>query len=176
MSEVLNLADAEKSIAVTMSKLAMLLGVWRGEGSGGFPTIESFDYTEETSFHSNGREPLVHFEQKTWVKSATETNGDPLHWESGFIRVIEDGSVEMSNAQNGGRVEVLKGQIDQQASLNGGFLLALESVLFGNDPRLVQTRRTYELRDGKLSYFVEMATGRTPELQRHLQAVLEKVT
>lgn len=170
-----NFADGEEKIALTLARLSALLGTWKGEGNGKFPTITAFDYTEECIFTSNDWEPMIHFEQKTWVKSTDETNGNPLHWESGFIRPIEDGSVEISNAQNGGRVEVLKGTIDESAYFEGILLLKLESILFGNDPRLVQTTRKYELQKNTLSYLIEMATARTPNRQQHLEARLEKV-
>jgi hypothetical protein len=117
---------------------------------------------------------VVWFEQRTWVQSSTETNGSPLHWESGFIRPVEDGSIEISNAQNGGRVEVLKGRIDMAEYLKGTLLMSFKSVLFGNDPRLVQTRRTFTLEDNTLRYLIEMATVRTPNLQQHLSASLTK--
>ena len=170
-----SLADGHAKISATIARLSPLLGTWRGEGSGRFPSITSFHYTEECVFTSNGCEPIIHFEQKTLVKSTDETNGSPLHWESGFFRALEDGSVEVSNAQNGGRVEVLKGVIDEAAYLEGVLLLKLESVLFGNDPRLIQTMRRYEVRTNTLNYLIETATVRTPERQRHLQATLEKV-
>jgi len=165
---------SEKIISLPLARLAPLLGIWRGAGHGKFPTIAAFDYTEEITFLDNSVDQLIHFEQKTWVKSSNQDNGKPLHWESGFIRPLEDGSVEMSNAQNGGRVEVLKGQIDEAAYLQGTLLLSLNSILLGNDPRLIQTTRRYTQRGNTLSYTVEMATVKTPQLQQHLEAVLTK--
>ncbi|HEV7376597.1 MAG TPA: FABP family protein [Pyrinomonadaceae bacterium] len=169
-------AKDSNEVSINLARLSPLLGIWRGTGRGKFPAIEAFDYTEELKFESNSCEPLIHFEQKTWVESSTETNGSPLHWESGFIRPVEDGSIEISNAQNGGRVEVLKGRIDVKEYLKGILLLSLESVLFGNDPRLVQTRRTFRLKDNTLSYLIEMATVRTPNLQPHLEASLTRAS
>ncbi|MDQ6786974.1 MAG: FABP family protein [Acidobacteriota bacterium] len=169
-------AKDNDEVSINLARLSPLLGMWRGTGRGKFPTIEAFDYTEELKFESNSCEPLIHFEQKTWVEPSTEINGSPLHWESGFIRPVEDGTIEISNAQNGGRVEVLKGRIDMAEYLKGTLLLSLESVLFGNDPRMVQTRRTLTLKDNKLSYLIEMATVRTPNLQQHLEASLTKAS
>jgi len=171
----INPADGAQTVLATFARLAALVGTWRGEGSGRFPTIASFDYREECVFSRNECEPLIHFEQKTWVRSTDETNGTPLHWESGFIRATEDGSVEISNAQNGGRVEVLRGTIDEPAYLEGIVLLKLESVLFGNDPRLIQTTRRYELQSDTLIYSIEMATNKIPHRQQHLEAKLVRV-
>jgi len=169
-----NPGDGAQKIALTIARLSALVGTWKGEGNGRFPTIPSFNYLEESVFTSNDCEPIIHFEQKTWVKSTDDTNGNPLHWESGFIRALEDGSVEISNAQNGGRVEVLRGAIDETAYLEGILLLKLESVLFGNDPRLIQTTRRYELQRDTLVYSIEMATIKTPHRQQHLEAKLIK--
>lgn len=164
----------EELIWETMAKLTPLLGIWRGSGHAKFPTITTCDYTEETTFQSNNSEPLIHFVQKTWVQSTNTNDGAPLHWESGFIRPLADGSIEMSNAQNNGRVEVLKGKMDEAVSLQGQILLILDSVLFGNDPRLMQTRRCYKQHGNMLKYTIEMATAATPQLQQHLEASLFK--
>ncbi|HJZ80906.1 MAG TPA: FABP family protein [Pyrinomonadaceae bacterium] len=169
-------ANGAHKAALTIARLSALVGTWKGEGKGCFPTITSFNYTEECVFSSNDSEPLIHFEQRTWVKSTDETNGSPLHWESGFIRAIEDGGVEISNAQNGGRVEVLRGAIDETVCLEGILLLRLESVLFGNDPRLIHTTRKYQLHKNSLLYWVEMATTKTPDRQQHLEAKLERLS
>ena len=171
-----NPGNGAQRAAVTIARLSALVGTWKGEGKGRFPTITSFNYREECVFSSNDCEPLIHFEQKTWVKSTDETNGTPLHWESGFIRATEDGSIEISNAQNGGRVEVLRGTIDEPAYLEGIVLLQLKSVLFGNDPRLIHTTRKYQLHKNSLLYWVEMATTKTPDRQQHLEAKLEKLS
>jgi len=171
-----NSGDGAQTAALTIARLSALVGAWKGEGSGGFPTIPSFDYVEECVFSSNDCEPIIHFEQRTWVKSTDATNGTPLHWESGFIRALEDGRVEISNAQNGGRVEVLRGAIDEAACLEGIILLKLESILFGNDPRLIQTTRRYELQKDLLTYSIEMATTSTPKREQHLEAKLERVS
>jgi len=171
-----NPGDAAQKAALTIARLSPLVGTWKGEGSGRFPTIASFNYFEECVFSSNDYEPLIHFEQKTWVKSTDPTNGTPLHWESGFVRAIEDGRVEISNAQNGGRVEVLRGAIDETAYLEGIVLLKLESVLLGNDPRLIQTTRRYQLQNDILTYSIEMATTRTPKREQHLEAKLKRLS
>src|SRR5262245_23164175 len=171
-----NPGDGAQTAALTFARLSALVGTWKGEGKGRFPTITPFNYLEECVFSSNDCEPIIHFEQKTWVKSTDETNGKPLHWESGFIRATEDGKVEISNAQNGGRVEVLRGAIDEPAYLEGIILLQLTSVLFGNDPRLIQTTRRYELQADILIYAMEMATTKTPHRQQHLEARLERIS
>jgi hypothetical protein len=92
------LADGEEKTALIIARLSVLLGTWKGEGNGRFPTIAPFNYTEECVF-------------------------------TGFEDIL---------------------------------LLKLESIMLGNDPRLVKTMRKYELQRNMLSYLIEMATVRTP--------------
>jgi len=165
---------SEDALVRGMARLAPLLGVWQGAGRANFPTILPCDYTEELQWQSNGSEPLLHFEQKTWVQSQDEKNGQPLHWESGFLLPVADGGFELCNAQNNGRVEVLKGHVDEDKLVQGTLHLIFVSAAFGNDPRMVQSRRTLSVKNNVLRYVVEMATVKTPLLQRHLEAVLTK--
>jgi hypothetical protein len=47
------------SLAASLLPLAPLLGVWRGNGQGVFPTIEPFAYEEEVRFAArDGRAAL----------------------------------------------------------------------------------------------------------------------
>lgn len=158
-----------------MKALGGLLGVWRGSGQGNFPTIDAFTYDEEIVFTSNEVEPLICYEQKTWDTTNRSDHTEPLHWEVGFIRSTEDGPIEISNAQNNGRVEVLRGQLSPPAKRSASLLLLLDSVLHGHDERMIRTRRRYQIGSSTLSYEVEMATRNTPDMTLHLQASLEKL-
>jgi THAP4-like, heme-binding beta-barrel domain len=166
---------AENQVDLALSRLASLVGMWHGEGQANFPTITAVQYTEELVFQSNASEPLLHYIQKTWIKSSGPDNGEPLHWESGFMRLLQNGLIEISNAQNNGRVEVLRGEIASGAQHEGKLVLFFENVLFGNDDRMHQARRKFVLESDVLQYVVEMATNKVPELQRHLEANLKRV-
>lgn len=160
----------EESDAALMKRLAPLLGVWKGEGVAEFPTITTCPYREELRFESNGEEPLLHFEQKTWVKAT----GAALHWECGFIKPNEAGALEILNAQNSGRVEVLRGGLVENPNANV-LTLYFESVVFGNDARMLRSSRAFYWEGDTLRYVVAMATKNTPELQQHLEAILQRV-
>lgn len=41
--------------------LSYLLGTWRGQGEGGFPTISSFTYGEELQFSHPGNKVFISF-------------------------------------------------------------------------------------------------------------------
>ena len=149
--------------------LRKLVGEWVGGGLGDFPTIDAFRYTETTRFYWNGIEPMLHFEQRTWAGDETDSRQDPLHWESGFFKALPGFGVELTSAQNGERVEVLRGRIE---NVDDRLVLSLDSTLLGNDERLIRTRRRYECAGDTLRYQVWMATARQRELTLHLEARL----
>ncbi|RWV97449.1 hypothetical protein BHE74_00020265 [Ensete ventricosum] len=104
-----------------IAPLSYLLGRWRGQGEGGFPTINSFAYGEELLFSHSGKvaslislcvllfldlisleQPVIAYSQKTWKLAS----GEPMHAESGYWRPKPDGSIEVVIAQSTGLVEV----------------------------------------------------------------------
>ncbi|MCA8954355.1 MAG: FABP family protein [Planctomycetes bacterium] len=151
--------------------LSPLEGRWVGRGRGQYPTIEPFEFTEETTFLFAPEYPMVRYEQRTWLEPGREAS----HWELGVWRPVDGGELEISNAQDSGRVEVLRGSL----AVGGGDVLTLTLVskCFGNDPRLVRTERIITVRPGELHYVAFMATTTTavPERLLHLEATLEKV-
>lgn len=152
------------------AKLHFLLGEWQGNGNGKFPTITSFDYTETLTFKFDGTNDLIHYEQRTWLKP----NHTPSHWESGFIKPIDgqENFFEISNSQDSGRVEVLKGELVTEQQTH---TLHFKMKLLHNDPRVVSSERIFTIKDNQLSYIKKMATQNTPEHQQHLQAELHKI-
>ncbi|KAJ1408683.1 hypothetical protein SESBI_23304 [Sesbania bispinosa] len=85
-----------------VAPLSFLLGTWRGQGEGGFPTINSFSYGEELHFSHPPNKPVIGYTQKTWKLSS----GEPMHAESGYWRPKPDGTIEVVIAQSNGLVEV----------------------------------------------------------------------
>ncbi|RWR73039.1 UPF0678 fatty acid-binding protein-like protein isoform X1 [Cinnamomum micranthum f. kanehirae] len=144
--------------------LSYLLGTWKGEGEGGFPTISSFRYGEEITFSHSGK-PVIAYSQKTWKLAS----GEPMHAESGYWRPKNDGSIEVVIAQSTGLVEVQKGTYDA-----GNKMVKLQSELVGNASKVKEITRVFEVVNGELSYVVQMATNLTT-LRPHLKALLKKL-
>jgi hypothetical protein len=85
----------------SLGALAALVGTWRGEGEGHYPTIAPFRYGEEVVFAHDGR-PVLAYRQRTWNIDSEA----PMHVESGFLRGQMDGHAELVVAQPTGFVEV----------------------------------------------------------------------
>lgn len=147
-----------------IAPISFLLGTWRGEGEGGFPTIQSFKYGEEIKFWHSGK-PVIAYTQKTWKLAS----GEPMHAESGYWRPKMDGSIEVIIAQSTGLAEVQKGIYDAEKKI-----VKLQSELVGNASKVKEITRVFELNGNELRYMVEMATT-TNDLQPHLRALLMKI-
>ena len=151
------------------NNLYVLLGEWSGTGRGEFPTIEPFDYIETLSFATDGR-PLM-YEQKTKRRRNGESEYVPSHWESGFIRLLPDGKIELTCAQNGGRLERPTGSFEETKT---GLILHLKSADFLNDARMLETSRTITVDGDSLRYTQQMHTTAVPAPAPHLEATLKR--
>ena len=80
------------------SQLRRLVGTWRGEGLGCYPTIADFGYTDEITFTDTGR-PFLHFVQRTSI------DGQPRHTETGYWRMPNPDAVEVVIALPSGQAE-----------------------------------------------------------------------
>lgn len=161
-----------KAVGELFEELRVLVGTWKGEGRGQFPTIDAFRYWEETAFCENAGEMLVHFEQRSWLLDDEGEIVKPLHWESGFFIPADDGQIDLLNAQNSRRVEVLRGMSGFESR---SWFLRTRSVLHGYDRRMMETTRNFEVSGDTLRYEICMATDKVSEIQPHLEAELKRI-
>jgi hypothetical protein len=150
---------------------SLLVGTWTGEGRGEYPTIHSFDYRESLIFTRRDDLSLA-YEQRTQKRYDGQTDWLVSHWENGFIRILENGELEMVNAQSGGRCEVLIANADVHDDL---IRIHFRSRTIINDPRLVCTERVFELRGDRLHYEMLMQTTKADQLISHLKIDLGRV-
>lgn len=150
-----------------LATVAGLVGTWRGEGAGEYPTINSFEYTEEVSFTDIGK-PFLHYVQRTW--SAT---GTPMHTENGYFRVIDGSTVEFVLAQPTGQTELAEGALTATAD---GFTCALASrvVNSASAKQVDATERHLELVGDVLTTHFAMAAVGVP-LTHHLSSTLHRI-
>ena len=149
----------------------LLEGTWRGDGRGGYPTVTSFDYRETLAFTRRDENTLA-YEQRTQKRYDGQTEWLVSHWESGFIRVLESGELELVNAQSGGRSEVLTGTVEMSGST---FKIHFVSKTITNDPRMLSSARRFELEGDTLRYEMDMQTTKTSQLTSHLKIELKRV-
>ena len=146
--------------------LAFLLGTWRGAGTGGYPTIDPFDYEEHLTFEHVGDAFLL-YAQRSW----SPADGAPIHFERGFLRPGADDRIELTVAHPLGLTEVSEGPLE------GTHLELMSSAIgrTGTGMDVVAVVRRYQVDGDRLTYTTDMTTERTP-MTLHLAAELHRVT
>jgi hypothetical protein len=145
-----------------IAHLGFLLGTWIGGGKGSYPTIDPFEYVEESTFGHVGK-PFIAYTQKTKDK----TTRLPLHSESGYVRPVGSDRLELVIVQPSGIAEMHEGTVEATS-------LRFRSVSVATTSTAKEVRevtRSIDLVDGGLDYIVEMAAVGLP-LQHHLAARL----
>ena len=151
-----------------LEPLASLLGIWRGEGEGSYPTIEPFRYSEEISFTHVGK-PFLAYRQAT-VNLAT---GLPAHAESGYLRGLPGGGVELVLAHPTGIAEVAAGSVSPTPD---GLVLHLRSSTVARTATAKQVdtvERRITVAGDVLRYDLAMGAVGQPH-QHHLAAELRR--
>ena len=88
--------------------IAWLLGTWRGNGHGEYPTMDKWQFGQECIFTHDGR-PFFHYMSRSWeIDEAGEKVRD-RSIETGFLRSKADGSLEWVLTHNTGVVEIWYG-------------------------------------------------------------------
>jgi hypothetical protein len=151
-----------------LEALAPLLGTWTGRGAGEYPTIQPFDYLEEVVFSHVGK-PFLTYGQKT--RGAADS--EPLHAETGYLRVPQPGHVELILAHPSGITEIEVGTY----SVTGDRIeIELSTTAIGLAPtakEVTALSRSFRVHGDELSYSVQMGAVGQP-LQHHLAAVLHR--
>lgn len=148
-----------------------LAGTWIGEGRGEYPGITSFDYREMLIYTRRDEKSLA-YQQQTYKRYSGQTEYLVSHWENGFIRVVENGTLEMVNTQSSGRGEVAIGKAEVLGNL---FRIHFASKTLTNDTRVVYTERSFELEGDTLRSEMQMQTTKVDRLTRHLHIALQRV-
>lgn len=150
-----------------IAALAPLLGTWSGAGTGDYPTIAPFAYTEEISFGHAGK-PFLTYTQRT-----RGDDGRPLHAETGYLRMPSAHRVELVLAHPTGVTEIDEGTLTAQ---DDGFVIDVHSTTIGlseSAKDVMALRRSITLRGDELHYTVLMAAVGQP-LVHHLTATLHR--
>jgi hypothetical protein len=160
--------------------LLPLVGVWRGRGQGGYPTITGFEsgqfqFGQEVRFSHDGR-PFLAYESRSWLIDADGTAVRPLFREVGWWRpVIVDGTptdeIEVMLSGPTGVQELYLGRVTDTTR----FEMATDAVVRTATAKEVTAgHRLYGIVKGELLYAHDMAAVGQP-LQSHVSARLERV-
>ena len=156
--------SSETPLHKGLEQISFLLGTWRGQGKGHYPTIDDFTYGEEIRLWHDGR-PLIFYSQRTWNLE----NEMPMHSETGFWRPQRDGSIEIVLAHTFGCVEIQEGRVDGSRIETRSKELASTT----SAKEVVGLARSYTADGDSLHYELQMAFGEH-ELQTHLEGNLTR--
>jgi hypothetical protein len=154
--------------------LLPFIGVWRGRGSGEYPTIKPFEFAQEIRISHDGR-PFLAYESRAWLVTP---DGEPIRpggREVGWWRpVVVDGEatdeVEALFCTPTGIVEI---QIGRITNLRVEF--ASDAVMrTATAKEVTADHRLYGIVDRDLLYAQDMAAVGQP-LTSHLAAKLARV-
>jgi hypothetical protein len=148
--------------------LAWMLGTWRGNGHGTYPTIESFQFGQELIFTHDGR-PFFHDMSRAWIVDEQGEFVRDAAMETGFLRCPEPGKVEFLLSHNIGFSEIWYGAAD-----GGKVEMHTAGVSFTETAKEVTGgSRIYGNVEGDLLYAYDMAAV-GQELQPHIWARLRR--
>ena len=97
-------------LAPECAPLAWLLGTWRGEGVGGYPTIDDFRFEQEVTFTQNGK-PFLAYTSRSWILDAEGARVRSAATESGFWRP-SGSNLEVLLSHPTGFAEIWEGTVD----------------------------------------------------------------
>ncbi len=159
----------------SLTPLAGLLGTWSGRGHGSYPTIDEFDYDETVTFAHVGK-PFLSYQQRTARTGA----GNPLHAESGYLRIAAGGgdepTVEAVIVHPTGVAEVDEGTLRYATSPVPTLSLRLRSTEVTTTPTakaVASVERDVDVEGDVLRYALRMAAVGRP-LTHHLRAELRR--
>lgn len=154
------------SLHPNLTPVAQLLGTWRGDGRGEYPTIEDFEYIEELTFTDVGK-PFLQYSQRTWSPA-----GMLMHVETGYLRIPSESAMELILAQPTGQTELAQGEFRVTPD---GFSVELHSQVLNSESakQVDATTRWLELSgDTLFTRFSMAAVGIS--MTHHLESRLRR--
>lgn len=158
-----------------LRKLLPYIGLWRGRGRGGFPTIEDFDYAQEIRITHDGR-PFLYYEARSWLLDEQSKPIQPANREVGWWRPVltEDGTgtdeLEVLLTNPTGVMELYLGKVTGTQ-----VEMVTDAVMRTSTAKEVNAgHRLFGIVEGALLYAQEMAAMGQP-MSPHLSARLIRV-
>lgn len=154
-----------------LEPFAAFVGTWRGEGVGGYPSLDGdFRYGEQIVIADYGK-PILTFSSTSWSLD----DDRPLARQEGFWRPTSDTDLEVVLAVASGVIEILYGRL-VTGPAGAHIEMATDVVARTSTAKEVTAeKRMYAVRADKLMYAVDMAAV-GQELAPHLSAALDRVS
>jgi hypothetical protein len=153
--------------------VAWMLGTWRGNGHGDYPTIDGFQFGQELIFTHDGR-PFFHYFSRAWIVDDKGEFVRNAALETGFLRckpgdAAAEAKVELVLAHNTGFAEIWYGE-----AKDGKLDIVTDAVARTETAKeYAGGKRLYGNVEGDLLYAYDMsAMGQA--LQPHLWARLQR--
>lgn len=143
----------------------LIAGTWTGRGTGHYPTIESFEYTEELVIAPIPGKPVATWQSRTRDAATSE----PKHGEFGVVRVGDTG-VELVLAHSFGVTEISTGEPDDTNHME---FTSVSVVSSPTAKRIDSVVRHYRFDGDVLAYDISMAAVGV-ELTHHLSAEVRR--
>lgn len=148
--------------------IAWMLGTWRGNGHGDYPTIDKFQFGQELIFTHDGR-PFFHYMSRAWIVDDKGEKVRDAAIETGFLRCRPEGRVELLLTHNTGFVEIYYGEAgDARMELSTDAVVRTDSA-----KEYTAGKRMYGYVNSELLYAYDMA-AMGQALQPHLWARLQR--
>ena len=154
-----------------LQPLLPYVGMWRGQGRGGYPTIDDFTYAQEVTVTHDGR-PFLRWESRSWLLDDEGRAVRPLFRETGWWRrpSADSDEVEVMLTYPTGFLELYIGRIEGTK-----VEMVTDAVVRSATAKEVTAgHRLYGIVEGALMYAYDMAAVGQPK-QPHLSARLERV-
>lgn len=147
------------------------IGVWRGRGRGGYPTIEDFDYGQEIRISHDGR-PFLCYESRAWLLDEQSRPVRPAGREMGWWRPVLAG--DRATGEWEALMTTPTGVMELHLGKRTGTQLEFATDAVVRTPTAKEVtagHRLFGIVEGALLYAQEMAAvghGLTPHLSARL--------
>ncbi|WP_040159432.1 FABP family protein [Mobilicoccus massiliensis] len=163
--------ELDPTINPVVAPLAWMVGRWEGVGVVGYPDMESRNFGQELDITHDGR-PFLAYESRSYLLNEDGSKDRESGRETGYLRVLNSGEIELLLAHPTGIVELYAGEREEERPVLN---LRTDGVMRSPEARdYTAASRMYGLVDRKLMWVMDMAAEGHP-MQSHLSAQLNRV-
>ncbi|CAG7827940.1 unnamed protein product [Allacma fusca] len=172
--------SGETLVPQRLLPISWIIGTWESiSAEGKFPTIQPFHYKELIEFRCVGAQPLLKYTAST----KHTVSGNPMHQESGFLRMRGEHDISFMVAHNFGLTTIEEGSVENnritlRSTADNITRMSPDSAKSSAGVKVTELKRRFilDLESAQLVQEVFMATEETPELTLHLCATYSRTS